>query len=157
MLTDLVEDSIFRRLYMRRGIIWNVIKSNQGFKDSQTHQGRLNDCYNFLGNIQLVECCFSSSKESFLLDLSKCHIIKFRQNFKKILSTYLLKYFLFPLHVTLPPLVCRESQALSAQEVLESGSFVLLLLGKVCKIVSVVIKAWLYFIRLNSSGQVVWF
>lgn len=51
LLTALVEDSIFRRLYMRRGMIWNDSKSNQGFKDSQTQQGRLNVCHYFLGNI----------------------------------------------------------------------------------------------------------
>lgn len=99
-----------------------------------------------------MKCCFRSSQGSFLLDLSKCNIVKFQQNFKTILSTYLLKYFLFPLQVALcQPVMCRESQGLSAREVLESGSFLLLLLGKVIKIVSVLIKAWLYFIRLNSS------
>lgn len=99
-----------------------------------------------------MKCCFRSSKGSFLLDLSKCNIVKFQQNFKKILSTYLLKDFLFPLHEALClPVMCRESQGLSAREVLESGSFLLLLLGKVFKIVSVVINVWLHFIRLNSS------
>lgn len=146
LLIALVENSIFSRLYMRRGIIWNDSKSSQGFKDSQTQWGRL---LLFSWKYQVSETLLQLLQRKFLARFVKMQHCKIS---KKILSTYLLKYFLFPFHVALcQPLVCVESQGLSAQEVLESGSFLLLLLGKVCKIVRVEIKAWLYSIRLNSS------
>jgi len=52
--------------------------------------------------------------------------------------------------------ICEESQGLSAQAVLEGGSCLPLLLGKTFRIVSVVMKDLLCFIRLKSLWAVVY-
>lgn len=103
-----------------------------------------------------ISSCFTSFQEGFSIAMPKCNIVKCQQNSEKNPMKLPLKSSSFALHVALcRPVLCRESQGLSAPAVLESGSCLFLLLGKTSKIVSVGIKELLCLIRRKSSRAVV--
>lgn len=122
-------------------------------KNSKALKSSEEDCYCFLGNVQLGKCCFTSFQEGFSIAMPKCNILKCQQNSEK--NPMKLPFEIFSVSSPRGSLPACPVQQVQGPQCPSSAGRWFLSVAPPRENISVGIKELLCFIRLKSSQAVV--